>query len=433
MQKIYLFCALCISLSTLIYAQTFEVPEILYYKFNNGTTTTPNYAFPGQGDNPVTLTNMFMGPGGQFDSALVGNGGTGSTTYLSSGWNMNTGTSSWTISLWINNYPAATFGYIFGNDITTSFRCFSAGAAGTGNITLRGGGGFNNVDVTGVLPGPSVVHFVYDSSVPEIRTYLNGVFQSAVSQPPLNIIATVPFKVGSYGTTTSIPVGSLIDEFRFYNRALDADEIGFTWNQTLPVVIPVELTSFTASVIGTDVQLSWATASETNNMGFEVERGVLSPEYGVLRWENIGFVDGYGTTTELKSYSFIDEKVEPGIYFYRLKQIDFDGTFEYSFEVEVEMFAPADYILEQNYPNPFNPSTQIRFAIPEAGRVKLEIYNLLGQKISDLLDEDLSAGYHTVDFSTGSFGNAENLSSGVYIYTINANGFVSSKKMILLR
>jgi hypothetical protein len=177
---------------------------------------------------------MGMGPGGQFDNALMGNGGTGTNTFVNSGWNMNLGASNWTISLWVNNFPAVTgTSYLFGNDFTTSFRCFTNGAAGPGNITLRGNG-ITNVDVTGVLPGPSVVHFVYDSSVPAIRTYVNGVFQNSVPQAAFNFNAAVPFKVGSYGTASSIPVGSLLDEFRFYSRALDAAEISGTWNQTLP-------------------------------------------------------------------------------------------------------------------------------------------------------------------------------------------------------
>lgn len=221
-------------LTTWSYSQTYNVPEILYYKFNNGINSTPNYANPGQGSNPALLTNMFMGPGGQFDSALLGNGGTGTTTFTNSGWNMNIGASNWTISVWMNNFPSVTgTSYLFGNDITTSFRCFTNGAAGAGNITLRGNG-LTNVNVTGVLPGPSVVHFVYDSSLPAILTYVNGVFQSSVTQSALNLNATVPFKVGSYGTASSIPAGSMLDEFRFYNRALGAVEIAGTWNLTLP-------------------------------------------------------------------------------------------------------------------------------------------------------------------------------------------------------
>ena len=217
-----------------ISAQTYNVPEILYYKFNAGTTTTPNYASPGQGSANADLINMTMGPGGQFDNALNGNAGTGSNTYVGTGWNMNLGTSNWTISLWINNFPAVTgTSYLFGNDFTTSFRCFTNGAAGAGNITLRGNG-ITNINVTGVLPEPSVVHFVYDASVPEVRTYVNGVFQSSVPQTAFNLSASVPFKVGSYGTASSIPAGSLLDEFRFYSRALGAAEISGTWNQTLP-------------------------------------------------------------------------------------------------------------------------------------------------------------------------------------------------------
>lgn len=230
-----LFIAAINFCSSIVSSQTYNVPEILYYKFNNGTTTTPNYASPGQGTNPALLSNMFMGPGGQYDSALLGNGGTGSTTYLNSGWNMNLGNSSWTISLWLNGFPSTTgTSYLFGNDITTSFRCFTNGAAGAGNITLRGNG-IANVNVTGVLTTqPTVVHFVYNSTLSAILTYVNGVFQSTTAQAPQNLNASVPFKVGSYGTATSIPAGSMIDEFRFYSRALDADEISATWNVTLP-------------------------------------------------------------------------------------------------------------------------------------------------------------------------------------------------------
>jgi hypothetical protein len=225
---------LVVVLTTALHAQTYPVPEILYYKFDSGTTTTPNYAVPGRGASAATLVNMTMGPGGQFDSALVGNAGTGTTTHLNTGWTMDLGTSSWTIGMWINNFPGVTgTSYIFGNDISTSFRCFTNGAAGSGNITLRANS-FSNVNVTGVLPGPSVVHFVYDSATTTVRTYVNGAFQSSVTQPALNLTASVVFKVGSYGSASSIPVGALVDEFRVYSRKLDSAEIAATWNHTLP-------------------------------------------------------------------------------------------------------------------------------------------------------------------------------------------------------
>jgi len=232
---IYIFTAIFILLSGVNtgFSQPYPVPEILYYKFNTGTATTPNLASPGQGFSDAQLNNMTMGPTGQFGNALIGNGGNGNTTYLNSGWNMNLGTSGWTISLWINNITTGT-SYLFGNDITTSFRCFTNGAAGTNNITLRGNG-ITNVNVLGVLPGPGVVHFVYDSVTATISAYLNGVFQSSVVQSPLNLVAAVPFKVGSYGTATSIPVGAMLDEFRFYSRTLSSTEIAATWNTELPV------------------------------------------------------------------------------------------------------------------------------------------------------------------------------------------------------
>ena len=225
-------------------AQTYDVPEILYYKFNNGTTTTPNYAIPGAGTNPAVILGQTMGPGGQFDSALVGNGGSSTSNYVNSGWNMDLGTGSWTISFWINNVTTGTFSYVFGPDITSSFRCFTSGASGATGVRLDGGSPFIEIDIPGVLPGPSVVHFVYDSATTTVKGYLNGVLVSSVVQSPLNLTSAVPFKVGGYGTAGSLAAGGLLDEFRVYRRALDSNEIAATWNQQLPhTVTSVQQTS----------------------------------------------------------------------------------------------------------------------------------------------------------------------------------------------
>lgn len=227
-------------------AQTYNVPEVLYYKFNNGPSSTPNYANPGAGLNPANILGLSLGPNGQFDSALVGNGGSSTSNYLNTGWNMDLGQGSWTISFWISNYSASVFGYIFGPDISSSFRCFSAGASGTGNITLRGPtqSVLRNVDIMGVLPGPSVVHIVYDSATTMITTYVNGAYQDTTLQPVLNVTSSVPLKVGGYGTANGMASGGLLDEFRVYRRALDSTEIAATWNQTLPhTVTSVQQTS----------------------------------------------------------------------------------------------------------------------------------------------------------------------------------------------
>ncbi len=188
--------------------------------------------------------------------------------------------------------------------------------------------------------------------------------------------------------------------------------------------VPVELTSFRADVQDGEVILNWSTATETNNKGFYVERKGASL---IGNWEKIGFVSGSGTTTEPNSYTFTDNNVTTGNYSYRLKQIDYDGSFEYSKEVEVEVSVPLEFSLSQNYPNPFNPVTTIKYSVPKDGNVKLTVYNALGQELAELVNKEIKAANYEVEF------NAKDLASGVYFYCIQAGDFVQSKKMILLK
>jgi hypothetical protein len=145
-------------------------------------------------------------------------------------------------------------------------------------------------------------------------------------------------------------------------------------------------------------------------------------------WEKIGFVDGNGTTTETKSYSFKDKNLTAGKYQYRLKQIDFDGTFEYSNIVEAEILPPAKFSLEQNYPNPFNPSTSIQYAIANRQFVSLKVFNSLGEEVETLVNEYQGAGNHSTFFIVNS-----TLPSGVYYYQLKAGEFVQTRKMIILK
>jgi hypothetical protein len=191
-------------------------------------------------------------------------------------------------------------------------------------------------------------------------------------------------------------------------------------------IVPVELISFNANVVKDGVEVSWTTVTETNNQGFEVQRASSSTT-PVQGWETIAFVEGFGTTSEPTSYSFIDSKLSAGIYTYRLKQIDLDGTFSYSEEVNVDFTSPIEYSLEQNYPNPFNPSTTIKYSIPEEGIVKLSVFNLLGEEVTKLVNNIQKAGRYEVIF------DASTLASGVYLYRLEAKNFLSIKKMLLVK
>jgi hypothetical protein len=186
--------------------------------------------------------------------------------------------------------------------------------------------------------------------------------------------------------------------------------------------VPVELISFSASTSGKNVLLEWTTATELNNSGFEVQRRMIDSEY-----EAVGFVAGSGSTSEQRDYLFSDVNVPDGKYFYRLKQIDFNGVFDFSNEIEVEVNAPAEFSLDQNYPNPFNPSTTINYSIAEPTLVKIAVYNLLGQEVALVVNEFKEAGQHNVNF------NASALTSGAYFYTIETPQFKQTKKMLLAK
>jgi hypothetical protein len=246
--------------------------------------------------------------------------------------------------------------------------------------------------------------YVYDSGVPVVEP----------GSPIINLgpvgagVASDPADLGSVAIRqgTNTPVGRV-----------DGIRVSSSWSD----VVPVELTSFTANSVNNTIVLKWTTATETNNSGFEIERKNNST------WQRIGFVKGHGTTVEAKSYSFTDKNVSTGKYSYRLKQIDYDGTFDYSNIVEAVVAAPLTFELTQNYPNPFNPSTAIQFSLPKAGNVSLKLYNMLGQEVRTIFNGFKEAGVHTINF------NAERLQSGIYLYKIETEGNTQVRKMTLIK
>jgi len=202
--------------------------------------------------------------------------------------------------------------------------------------------------------------------------------------------------------------------------------------------LPVELTSFTASIKNKTVNLVWKTATEVNNYGFEVQRLAVSNSLLAKSqqlnanssedWVKLGFVQGHGNSNSSQSYSFVDEKVNRGSHYYRLKQIDNDGGFNYSRSVEINVeVIPTKFELSQNYPNPFNPTTTIRYEISQKDLVKICVYDILGKEIRVLVNEEKNPGHYEIIF------DAKELASGIYFYQLQTKEFTQTKKLILMK
>jgi hypothetical protein len=203
-----------------------------------------------------------------------------------------------------------------------------------------------------------------------------------------------------------------------------------TFAYSLNSIIPVELTSFNAKAVGNNVEVTWTTASETNNYGFEIQRKTDN------EFITVGFIKGSGMSSEVKNYKFIDRELPIGLYKYRIRQVDYNGTYDFSKIVEVDIASPGIFALEQNYPNPFNPSTKIKFSLATDSKVTLKVFNLLGEVITTLINEERSAGQYEMTFSPQLF--ELNLNSGIYFYqleTVAKDGtrFKDTKKMIFLK
>ena len=237
------------------------------------------------------------------------------------------------------------------------------------------------------------------------------------------------------GTTQFDLAASGLAEAQFIRILDDGDGTAIAQNAGFDLdaikatdIIPVELVSFTAENVMNEVILKWQTATETNNRGFEIERSNVRIEtLNENVWDNLGFVDGNGTATEITRYSFTDQIEKSGTYLYRLKQIDFDGTVNYSSEIEVDVNGPTEFSLYQNYPNPFNPATTIKFSLAKQANVKIVVYNVVGQIVVELINKTMEEGYHEVQFI------ANDYASGIYYYRLKTSEFTSIKKMLLLK
>lgn len=428
MKNSYLFLILFLFTSINLDAQLLVDEEFTY---TVGTTLVSNgyTAHSGAGTNsPAVIAGNLTYP--SYGSAGLGNRlqlvNTGEDIHKTLTTDVTTGTVY--ASFLVNVDSARTLGdYFFHlgpNPISTTFRArVFVKLAQNGNLSF--GASFGST--TTVTPTYTDSIYLSGTTYLVVVAYqiVDGTNNDVVKlwiNPDLSGIEPASLLTITDAGQTDIAIGSFA--FRQGGSAsgpylkLDGLRIFTSWNQ----VVPVELTSFSASVNGANVSLNWITASETNNSGFEVERKTENSN-----WQRIGFVNGNGTTTEKQVYTYSDKNLSIGKYIYRLKQMDFNGTFDYSKIVEAEVIAPAKFELSQNYPNPFNPSTKISFTLPQSGNVKLAIYNLLGQEIQVLVNGYREAGTHNISF------DAKEFNSGIYLYKIEANGLTQTRKMTLLK
>jgi hypothetical protein len=291
---------------------------------------------------------------------------------------------------------------------STIIERYHSGATGGGNEGILRQFNITPASNSGL---DATLRFYYDESE------LNGI-------PEANLLL---FKSpdGSDGSWSSL--GGTVNETDNYIELVGIDDFSYWTAADVNNPVPVELTSFSASIDGKFVTLNWITASELSNHGWEVERRKHIEKENFNDWRVIGFVKGAGDNLKQASYSFKDETAASGLFQYRLKQVDFDGTFEYSNIVEAELSGPTEFALFQNYPNPFNPETVIKFEVPVSSFVNLTVYNTVGEKVATLINQQMERGRYLWNY------NASDLSSGIYIYRLTAGDNIFIKKMMLIK
>ena len=334
-------------------------------------------------------------------------------------------------------YASGLVGYNSGTISNCYSTCSVSGANYAGGLQGYNAGTITNCYSTGFVSGTNYPGGLvgYNSS-----TVSNSFWDISTSGRTTGI--GLGTNTGATGKTTA----DMKTMSTFTNAGWDFETVWQIYGTNYPDLrnnsnpaLPVELATFSASISNLNVELVWETATEVNNYGFEILRSAQNDNHSGLAvgtekdtdeeaWEKVAFVQGYGNSNSPKYYSFTDKSIQAsGKYYYRLKQIDIDGTFEYSDIIEAEIGIPKNYELKQNYPNPFNPSTTINYSIPNDAHVTLAIYDALGKEVA-LLDN----GFRTAGNYSHTF-DASNLSSGMYFYTINAGNFSSTKKMLLMK
>lgn len=322
-------------------------------------------------------------------------------------------------SLYRGIYVAAGSPKVYNNIVITEEDDFAnyciAGTPGESDFNNFYRTGTTNACVglyTGV-PQPTLADWQTASG---LDTYSASVAVNFVSTTDLHLTGA---SIGDVNLT-GFPIVGITTDIDGDTRGVNYPYMGADENSATP--LPVEMTTFSAVAQGQSVMLKWITAQEINSYKFDIERKSAG-----TNWTKIGEVQAQGNSSVPTTYTFADNNLVSGKYSYRLKIIDNDGSFEYSKVVEAEVSVPNEFSLSQNYPNPFNPTTKIDYSIPEAANVKILIYSVTGELVTELVNEYQNAGKYTVEF------NASDLASGTYVYRIITNNYIETKKMILLK
>ena len=289
--------------------------------------------------------------------------------------------------------------------------------------------------ITGIQNGaPDGIALTYEDADTIVIQFLSYEGNFTATEGPADGLESIDIEVNE---TTSTPIGSSLGlcgegtQYSDFTWTLFSDDTPGEINNDQ--ALPVELINFTACTVNNSIQLSWTTIQELNNFGFEIEKSTDGKF-----WDKIGFVPGNGNSNSPKTYRYTDESTLTsdinfvqvhisGIYFYRLKQIDYDGRFKYSDVIQVDFDLPGKFNLSQNFPNPFNPTTNIRFSVPVLTPVSLIVYNVMGEEISELLNDTLPAGEYQLAYT------APGCATGIYYYVLKANNQTEVGKMLFLK
>lgn len=260
---------------------------------------------------------------------------------------------------------------------------------------------------------PDISHYcIYRSTHSDSAfTLINSVYHPDTTCIDRNIQPNSHY----YYTATSID--------RYGNESDFTNIIEIYTNQT-----PVKIGTFSAHLQGDEALLEWTTATENNNYGFEIQRS----KEDTLSFIKIGFVKGNNTTATPIHYHFIDQNLRPGNYYYRLKQIDYNGDFEFSIIAQVSTNIPKEFQLYQNAPNPFNSATEIWYSLPQSCHVELMIYNLKGQFVHQIVNEFQESGFYHITWDGTDF-NGIKRASGIYLYQIKALNFSKFRRMLFIK